>query len=108
MLRWTLLLCGGLSMVVGLVGIGLVVWKVPGIYPQPPHLIWGAIIGGAIVVICVLGERWRYRRHIAAGRRWQPTGECFEDPETGLIVRVLYDPESGERLYQPVRQPSGP
>lgn len=31
--------------------------------------------------------------------RWQTTDERFVDPETGKLVTVWYDPESGERRY---------
>jgi hypothetical protein len=33
------------------------------------------------------------------GGRWQATGERFVDPETGALVTVWYDPETGERRY---------
>ncbi len=61
-----------------------------------PFLIWGCIL--VIVVLC---ERWRYRRkgHDRHGSQWQPTGERFEDTETGQTVEVHYDPVSGERRY---------
>ncbi len=60
-----------------------------------PFLIWGSIL-----VIAVLFERWRYRRNEHDhDRQWQPTGEKFEDPETGQIMEVHYDPVSGERRY---------
>jgi hypothetical protein len=55
-----------------------------------------------ILLVALLCERWRYRRieHPPAGN-WQRTSERFEDPETGQIVEVLYDPTSGERRYAP-------
>jgi hypothetical protein len=60
-----------------------------------PFLIWGTI-----VVIAVLFERWRYRRiEHSKGGHWKPTGECFEDPETGQTIEVHYDSVSGERRY---------
>ncbi len=63
---------------------------------------WQVAIFGAILVIAVLCERWRYRGIEAPLRgRWQRTGERFEDPGTGKIVEVLYDVESGERRYAP-------
>lgn len=30
---------------------------------------------------------------------WRATGEKFVDPETGRLVTVWFDPESGERRY---------
>ena len=32
-------------------------------------------------------------------RRWKATGERFVDPETGKLVAVWFDPQSGERRY---------
>ncbi|MGO9377555.1 MAG: hypothetical protein ACLP29_03255 [Dissulfurispiraceae bacterium] len=80
-----------------LTGIGLVLSIVCGTPSGRPALTFGAI-----VVIAVLCERWRYHRieHCVSGQ-WQRTGECFEDPETGQTVEVLYDPISGERRYAP-------
>ena len=61
-----------------------------------------ALVFGAIIVAGTLFERWRYNnKNAAAGGDWQPTGERFVDPETGKNVEVLYDPQSGERRYQP-------
>jgi len=61
------------------------------------------LVGGAIVLIGTLFERWRYRNRNATSRgNWQATGERFIDPETGREVEVLYDPDSGERRYREV------
>ncbi len=55
---------------------------------------------GGLIVLGTAFERWRYRpdnsRPEAA---WEPTGERFEDPQTGKTVRVYYDSRSGERHY---------
>lgn len=32
-------------------------------------------------------------------RRWQATDERFVDPETGRLVTVWFDPETGRRRY---------
>ena len=90
MLRSALLVIG-----IALTWIGLILLLVRGTPSGQPFLIWGAI-----VVIAVLCERWRYRRiELSKGGQWQPTGECFEDTETGQTIEVLYDPVSGERRY---------
>jgi hypothetical protein len=61
------------------------------------------LIGGAVIVLATLFERWRYHnRNASDGADWQPTGERFVDPETGKNVEVLYDPQSGERRYRPI------
>jgi len=62
-----------------------------------------ALVGGAIIVIGTLFERWRYNnRNASADGDWQPTGERFVDPATGKNVEVLYDPQSGERRYREI------
>ena len=88
----------------GLLGMGLVLMRKGPPWPGLPAAIWGAVL-----VVALLCERWRYRRieHPPAGN-WQRTGERFEDPETGQIVEVLYDPTSGERRYAPVSAPEAP
>jgi hypothetical protein len=55
---------------------------------------------GSLLVLGTAFERWRYRSNDdrpAVG--WEPTGERFEDPETGKPVQVYYNPQSGERRY---------
>jgi len=79
---------------IGLMGAGFVLFA-QGKCGFQPFLIWGAVI-----MIAVLCERWRYRRNEHShDRQWQPTGERFEDPETGQTMEVHYDPVSGERRY---------
>jgi hypothetical protein len=61
---------------------------------------WYALGFSALIVIGTVFERWRYRPGSApAGADWQPTGERFEDPQTGKTVQVFYDPRSGQRRY---------
>ena len=55
---------------------------------------------GLLIVIGTVFERWRYRPHDGRpGVGWEPTGERLEDPQSGKILRVFYDPRSGERRY---------
>lgn len=55
---------------------------------------------GGLIVLGIVFERWRYRPNGARpGADWEPTGERFEDPQTGKTVQVVYDPRSGERRY---------
>lgn len=86
----------------GLLGVGLVLMRRGPPWPGLPATIWGAVL-----VAALLCERWRYRHiaHPPAGN-WHRTGERFEDPETGQVVEVLYDPRSGERRYAPVSGPA--
>ena len=63
---------------------------------------------GVIIVLGTVFERWRYRTNeVRPGARWEPTGERFEDPQTGKTVQVLYDPQSGERRYMSDAEPPG-
>lgn len=64
--------------------------------------VWAPTLWGVVLLVCVLFERWRYRKPpVAAGGNWQPTGEKFIDPESGLAMEVLFDPDTGERRYVP-------
>ncbi|HTW73321.1 MAG TPA: hypothetical protein VMD56_00175 [Steroidobacteraceae bacterium] len=57
------------------------------------------LVIGLLFLLGTLFERWRYRPSSPAGAHWEPTGERFEDPHTGKVVEVLYDPRSGQRRY---------
>lgn len=96
-LRWALLVIG-----VVLIVVGLIFLQMSPVYPGLQ-----ALVLGLVLVFAVSGERWRYR-HRAHSKKgeWQKTGECFEDPETGLVMEVFYNPVSGERHYEP-RQENG-
>jgi hypothetical protein len=62
------------------------------------------LIFGSIFVLGTLFERWRYNNKSAAlDGDWQRTDERFVDPETGKHMEVLYDPQTGERRYQEIR-----
>ncbi len=89
MLRNALL---GFALLVALTGLALVLCGQPESWPLVG---WGA---GLFVVILI--ERWRYERHEhGAEQGWQSTGEQFVDPETGKLIRVTYNPDTGERRY---------
>ena len=90
MLRASLLVFAG---ALALVGVLLLIRGVPG----PGAYALGL---GALIVLGTVFERWRYRPDNARpGAGWEPTGERFEDPQTGKTVQVFYDPRSGERRY---------
>lgn len=61
-------------------------------------------LGGLIVLGTVFEGRYR-SNHARPGADWKPTGERFEDPQTGETVQVFYDPRSGERRYVTDSQP---
>ena len=81
------------------VGIGLLIFGVsaPG---------WQALGSGAILLIGILFERWRYRRiEPPISGRWQRTDERFIDPSSGEPVEVMFDPRTGERHYVAGKSP---
>jgi hypothetical protein len=65
-------------------------------------LVFYLFINGVIVVAALLFERGRYRPPVSADSRWQETGERFVDPCTGILMKVRYNPQTGERDYVPV------
>jgi hypothetical protein len=55
---------------------------------------------GAAIFLGTAFERWRYRANdTRPGAGWVPTGERFEDPQSGKTLQVFYHPQSGERRY---------
>jgi hypothetical protein len=77
--------------------------------------VWATIIGAGLVIAVVI-ERNRYRSEDAdrlseptgpgggeppgaVDARFRPTDEAFVDPTTGIRMRVLVDPGTGERRY---------
>jgi hypothetical protein len=105
----TRLLVLGIGLVLTVLGLSLVgSQQSTGLYPL--------FLGLALIVAAVI-ERARYRSseaELSADRpgpgggepqgapldpRFQPTEERFEDPTTGLRMRVWLDPAAGERRY---------
>lgn len=64
---------------------------------------WPAVaLCGAVACTLAIFERGRYRpRAATGGAAWQPTGERFIDPATGVETQVYEDPLSGARDYRP-------
>jgi hypothetical protein len=107
--RGALVVLGLLSMLAGLA----IIVAVPGVGIAGLQLVGF----GAFLVVIVTIERHRYRSGTAertraepgpgggepAGGalepRFRPTSEMFIDPTTGLRMRVVVDPSSGERRY---------
>jgi hypothetical protein len=92
MLRQALFVIGTVVLVVGgLIGI-------VGYLPLALHLVfWGALL-----LVALQFERWRYRDRNDGGQNgWQTTAERFEDPETGSVMTVEYQPATGARRYVP-------
>lgn len=62
---------------------------------------WPLLLGAFVLLLGTAGEQWRYHRALPGrpGERWDETGERFVDPDSGRVVRVLYDPATGARRY---------
>jgi hypothetical protein len=74
--------------------------------------LWLFIIGAVLVTAAVFEQvRYRARRELASGERaaaesraaaaLRRTDEVFEDPTSGVLLRVWFDPATGEREYRP-------
>ena len=58
-------------------------------------------INGLIIAGGILSERSSYRSNADSTQgKWQSTGERFNDPTTGQIIEVYYNPQTGERDYR--------
>ncbi|HUO91563.1 MAG TPA: hypothetical protein VMU22_01520 [Rhizomicrobium sp.] len=56
---------------------------------------------GLVLILAVVFERFRYKTLTSKrpGPGWQRTTERFVDEETGEMVTVYIQPETGERTY---------
>ena len=103
------LLILGFGLVMTVLGLSLVGSQNPsGLYP---------LFTGLVLIVAAIIERMRYRSSeaetraerpgpgggeptgIALESRFRPTEERFEDPTTGVRMRVWLDPAVGERRY---------
>ena len=67
----------------------------------PIALVIYLAINGLIIAGGILFERSGYRSNADSTQgKWQPTGERFNDPTSGKIVEVYYNPQTGERDYR--------
>ena len=58
-------------------------------------------INGLIIAGVILYERSSYRSTADRTQgKWQPTGERFNDPTSGKIIEVYYNPQTGQRDYR--------
>ncbi len=91
MLRNAVLFCGGLSFLGGLVALFF------GLFP--PAFIF--VFWGGLLILGTVYERVRYKPLEAQkpGAGWEKTGEKFYDDETGKLITVYIQPETGERQY---------
>ena len=58
-------------------------------------------INGLIITGGILLERSSYRSKADTTQgNWQSTGERFNDPTSGKLIEVYYNPQTGERDYR--------
>jgi hypothetical protein len=60
------------------------------------------LVNSIVLVLAVIFERFRYKPlldSVPEGGDWTESGERFVDPTTGRLVRVMFSPSTGERLY---------
>src|SRR2546426_8664150 len=92
MLRWVLIVYGVLSLIVAVILLLAHVTTALVIY---------LAINGLLITGAILFERSGYRSQVNRARgKWQPTGERFNDPTSGQVVEVYYNPQTGERDYR--------
>jgi hypothetical protein len=92
MLRWVLIAYGVLCLIGAVILLAAHVTTALVIY---------LAINGVLIAGGILFERSGYRSQVNRTQgKWQPTGERFNDPTTGQIVEVFYNPQTGERDYR--------
>ena len=58
-------------------------------------------VNGIIITGGILLERSSYRSKVDRTQgSWQSTGERFNDPTSGKLIEVYYNPQTGERDYR--------
>jgi hypothetical protein len=84
----------GLALILGVIVAicGVFFWNAVG---NPMVLILGVLIAITAVLEPIYGRA----NGKPAGTAWRSTDEKFVDPETGKLVTVWFDPETGERRY---------
>lgn len=76
----------------------------PSAWPGPVEC---AVLGVLILIGTLLEKHYRSRWSVS-GADWQTTGERFMDPSTGQFLEVRYNPQTGERSYEPSESASFP
>ena len=92
MLRWALIAYGVLCLIGAVILLASHVTTALVIY---------LAINGLLIAGGILFERSGYRSHVNRMQgKWQHTGERFNDPTSGQVVEVYYNPQTGERDYR--------
>jgi membrane protein implicated in regulation of membrane protease activity len=85
------------AFVIGLFSVAVVVFLVLGVLVHPYFYLQA--FGSAVVLVAAIFEARRYRSRVTTTAGWQDTDEKFLDPTTGRLMRVRYNPRTGERDY---------
>lgn len=85
------------AFVIGLAALGFVVFCMLGLVVHPAFFY--EAFGALVVLVAALFEARRYRARVSSSAGWQETDERFVDPTTGRLMRVRYNPRTGERDY---------
>ena len=83
-------------------GIGFIA-ALAGTFSVPDS--WPVALMSLLVLFGIAVERFHYHGSpdSRANADWRTTGERFRDPESGQIVEVDYDPETGKRRYRELK-----
>ncbi len=87
-MRIAMAVIGGLCVIAGVL-----------LFALPRHSGLAPLIVGVLILVSLAFEG-RYRSGAATAGAWEQTDEKFIDPETGKLVEVDYDPQTGERKYR--------
>ena len=85
------------AFVIGVAAFAAVLFCVLGVAVHPAFF-YEAFIA-AVVLLAALFEAQRYRARLSGESGWQDTEERFVDPTTGRLMRVRFNPRTGERDY---------
>lgn len=70
---------------------------------------WPMLVMASLLLLGTIGERFYYRGSAAAtpdASGWQATKERFLDEESGRLVTVWFNAQTGERRYVEAREES--
>lgn len=87
------------TVVIGLATVAFVLFCVLGLVVHPAFFY--EAFGALVVLVAAVFEARRYRARVSSvgTAGWQDTEERFTDPTTGRLMRVRYNPRTGERDY---------
>ncbi len=85
------------AVIIGAAAVAAAVFLVLGLAVHPYFLV--EALGAVVVLVAALFEARRYRSRVSGTAGWQDTDEKFVDPTTGRLMKVRFNPRTGERDY---------